>query len=371
MLPLIIRLLQLPLLGLIFFTGSISIVLNQLIFISYAKVTNSNPFPLLESTKEMFIILLTFCTSVFSSSTLIILSFRDKASFEKYTHKNGLSLPPTGVVIANHQIYSDWFFIWFLAYLNKTSSQFFIVMKDSLKRLPVLGTGMQNYNFIFLTRNWSSDREYMHKQFKNIIKINPLKHWMLIFPEGTNMSHNNLAKSNKFAEASNIVPTSTVLLPRIKGLFVALKELKDSNTIIDFTIGYSGHGRNVMAQDFYTLWKVYIMGESPENVCMLVDVYNGDSMPEIKGIDIDKTVARTAQTEVDSKSLEPWLLSTWRQKDQDMNEFYTFGDFQTPKEYKLVIPLRLDSNFELLKVYWPSIVVGAICGTVWLFRKFY
>lgn len=244
-------------------------------------------------------------------------------------------------------------------------------MKDSLKRLPILGTGMQNYNFIFLSRNWLSDRTYMHTQFKKIIKINPLKYWMLIFPEGTNMSNNNLSKSNKFAESNNIPPTSTVLLPRIKGLFVALTELKKSNTIIDFTIGYSGHGRNIMAQDFYTLWKVYILGESPENVCMLVDVYNGDSMPDIDNFDIDSNELHLYQSETDSKFLEPWLLNKWRQKDQDINEFYTFGDFQTPKEYKLVIPLKLNSNFEILKVYWPSLVIGAIAGSIWLYRNHY
>lgn len=55
---------------------------------------------------------------------------------------------PNSVLISNHQIYTDWLYLWFLTYTSKFGNSVFIILKD-LSKIPVLGYGMKNYNFYF------------------------------------------------------------------------------------------------------------------------------------------------------------------------------------------------------------------------------
>ncbi|GAN10062.1 hypothetical protein MAM1_0317c09597 [Mucor ambiguus] len=52
---------------------------------------------------------------------------------------NGLIFPKRIIVTSNHQIYADWVYIWCLAYLAKAHGALKIILKSSLKNLPVYG----------------------------------------------------------------------------------------------------------------------------------------------------------------------------------------------------------------------------------------
>jgi len=85
----------------------------------------------------------------------------------------------------------------------------YIILKESLKRVPVLGWGMQFYGFIFLARNWKKDQERFKYRLNKLAQPNvtgersPM--WLLIFPEGTNLSNNGRNASKKFADKTGIV----------------------------------------------------------------------------------------------------------------------------------------------------------------------
>lgn len=375
-----LTLVRLSLLGFFFFTGCLSIVFSQFLFLTFYRTNDKNKIQsLLDYTKKNFVILLTFCTSMFSSPTKIILNFKTKELRDKYikVKPNGigndrlkLTFDPSAVIISNHQIYSDWFFLWFLAYLNNCSDHFFIVMKKSLERLPILGYGMTNYKFVFLSRNWELDKDYMIKQF-NTIKTISNKFWMLIFPEGTNMSHSNRIKSHKFAEKSNLPKQDCVLLPRIKGLYVACKELAPNATkIIDFTIGYSEHNKNEMAQDIFTLWKIYILGESPQHVNILINEYDlTNELPTIDWSGSHKTVP-IEQEEAEMDVMNKWIIKKWEIKENDMEYYYSNGQFKEHDENHYEIDLKLNSSWEILYVYLPSFSVIPVIGGVWALTKY-
>lgn len=369
-------LIRLSLLGLFFFTGCLSIVFSQFLFLTFYMGGDKNALQkLIDYTKKNFVILLTFCTSMFSSPTKIILSFKNETTRQKCiqmkTNQKGnaryqLTFDPSAVIISNHQIYSDWFFLWFLAYLNNCADHFFIVMKKSLQRLPVLGYGMMNYHFVFLSRNWQNDKHYMIQQF-NTIKQLSKKFWMLIFPEGTNMSHNNRMKSHKFAEAHNMAKQDCVLLPRAKGLYVACKQLAPNTTkVIDFTIGYSEHGKDEMAQDIFTLWKIYILGESPKYVHILVDEY--DLKSEIPKLDLSG-VSIDDKEEEELELMNQWINSKWEIKEEDMEYFYENGTFKDGADHQYEIDLKLNSPWEIINVYLPTLSVVPIIAGSWALTK--
>ena len=63
--------------------------------------------------------------------------------------------------------------------------------------------------------------------------------WLLIFPEGTNISNNTLSISKRWAKETNAPELDLVLLPRMRGLQFSLEELEKSvEWMYDCTIGY-------------------------------------------------------------------------------------------------------------------------------------
>lgn len=65
--------------------------------------------------------------------------------------------------------------------------------------------------------------------------------WLLLFPEGTNLSANGRRKSAKWAEKQGLKDPEHVLLPRSTGTFFCLNELKGSlEYIYDCTVAYEG-----------------------------------------------------------------------------------------------------------------------------------
>ncbi|KAG8818240.1 hypothetical protein FRC17_010892, partial [Serendipita sp. 399] len=55
-------------------------------------------------------------------------------------------------------MYADWWYLWCLSYFANTHAYILITLKKTLKWIPILGWGMQFFDFIFLARSWASDQ---------------------------------------------------------------------------------------------------------------------------------------------------------------------------------------------------------------------
>jgi lysocardiolipin and lysophospholipid acyltransferase len=126
----------------------------------------------------------------------------------------------------------------------------FIILKESLKWTPILGQGMMFYGFVFVSRNWTIDRvRFGHRLRKlSTVHAGPLSGsagldpmWLLIFPEGTNLSKNTRNESKKWADKNGLVDLRHQVLPRTTGLRFVLQELKSTvNWVYDCTMAYEG-----------------------------------------------------------------------------------------------------------------------------------
>jgi 1-acyl-sn-glycerol-3-phosphate acyltransferase len=126
----------------------------------------------------------------------------------------------------------------------------YIILKESIKMIPVIGQGMMFYGFIFLSRKWSTDKP----RFKHRLqKLNSKHHgmlsgsqeldpmWLLIFPEGTNLSQNGRNSSRRWAEKNGIPDLQHALLPRTTGLQFCLQEMRNTvDWVYDCTVTYEG-----------------------------------------------------------------------------------------------------------------------------------
>ena len=125
----------------------------------------------------------------------------------------------------------------------------YIILKDSLRWIPIIGTGMMFYGFIFMSRKMATDRPRMAHRLQKLreLKTDPSGKkyydpmWLLLFPEGTNLSNNGRRKSSNWAAKNDLKDPEHVMLPRSTGTFFCLNELKGSvEYVYDCTVAYEG-----------------------------------------------------------------------------------------------------------------------------------
>jgi hypothetical protein len=208
------------------------------------------------------------------------------------------------VLMANHQLYTDWLYLWWIAYTNSMHGFIYIILKESLRNIPIIGWSAQFYNFIFLARNWEEDQRTFKKHLGKLNKPNdPM--WLIIFPEGTNLSATTREKSKKWAEKNNLQDMKHQLLPRSTGLRFCLNELQDTTKwLYDCTIAYEGVPPGQFGQDIFTLRSTFFEGRPPKSVNMHWRRFHIDDIP------IQNT-----------KAFEVWLRNRWREKDYMLEYF--------------------------------------------------
>ena len=221
------------------------------------------------------------------------------------------------LIMSNHQIYSDWIYLWSLMDKIDRAGELKIIMKRSLRKVPILGWSMRFFDFVFLNRKWEQDQDHFRKKLKGFVESeSPFV--LLIFPEGTTLNNAALAKSESFAANLGVKSTSRVLLPRVLGMWEAVKALDPAlDGIYDLTVGYSGLKETDEPEKVYTLGQLFYNGNAPKQVH-----YHVSYIPV-------KEIPRTSADEFGE-----WLRDRFYEKDRLLDEFYQTGQFPNSKSIK-------------------------------------
>lgn len=203
-------------------------------------------------TKQCFGLVITAFTE-WGAPTLYRTSGDASVQGQLHLSEDGLlqtRFPERLVMIANHQVYTDWIYLWWFAYTNSMHGRIFIILKESLKYIPVVGQGMMFYGFIFMARKWLSDKPRLEHRLQKLKTQNsgsksgqsqydPM--WLLIFPEGTNLSINTKRRSDEYGAKQGLPSFKHEILPRSTGLFFCLQQLRGTvDWVYDSTIAYEG-----------------------------------------------------------------------------------------------------------------------------------
>ncbi|THX69627.1 acyltransferase-domain-containing protein [Aureobasidium pullulans] len=263
-------------------------------------------------TKESFAVLTATMTQWWAP-TVVRVTGDESMKDQLYQMEDGslrCNFPHRIVMMANHQLYTDWLYLWWIAYTNKMHGRIYIILKESLKNVPIFGWGAQFYNFIFLSRKWETDKSRFQRHLSQLSDPkDPM--WLLIFPEGTNLSETTRAKSKAWADKQGISDMKHQLLPRTTGLQFCLQRLKEStNWLYDCTIAYEGVPEGQFGQDIFTLRSSFFEGRPPKSVNMYWRRYKISEIP----IDNDEAFGR-------------WLKNRWTEKDYLLEHFYRHGSF--------------------------------------------
>ncbi|KAJ7102195.1 acyltransferase-domain-containing protein [Mycena belliarum] len=343
-------------------------------------------------TKRAFGCLLILMCQWFAPTSLVISFEREgKGRFtpeqiERIVRKDqdgrvvSLDLPSKFVLIANHQVYADWWYAWCFTYFigaNGVHDSVFITLKKSLQWLPVLGWAMRFYNFIFLARSWVSDRVQLSTHLSALGKAAEQEDSPLVFflyPEGTVVSKDTRPISKKFADKTGIDDMTNVLLPRSTGLHYSLRSLGPripDLKLLDITTVYPGIPPMGYGQSYYTLRSIFLHGIPPPTIHMHLRMF--DVATNVPIGDLSKTNAAVnprsssaVEVEIPEKekaSFDVWLRELWHEKDMSMTKWFNGASFGEPS---FEIPLRLRNKTDMcngLGFFLPTIV-GYVCSRI-------
>ncbi|POS86438.1 hypothetical protein EPUL_002648 [Erysiphe pulchra] len=312
-------------------------------------------------TKRSFGVFVT-CLTQWWAPTVVRISGDSSVAGQLHTTKDGkveLLFPERLVMVANHQLYSDWLYLWWVAYVNHTKSHghVYIILKESLKYIPMIGWGMRFFSFIFLSRKLAIDEPRLSYRLGKLNKANygpfaggkgldPM--WLLLFPEGTNASQDGRDKSASWAKKIGVKDMENTLLPRSSGSFFCLNELKDTvDYLYDCTVVYEGVKHGEFGQDNHTLRTMYLLGQPPPSVNMF---WRRFALSDIPLDDKDK--------------FDEWLRNRWSEKDALINKYIATGRFppMVPNEKnEKIIAQKEEKSFLETEVkvdnYWDFLYV--------------
>ncbi|KAK9369897.1 acyltransferase-domain-containing protein [Lipomyces kononenkoae] len=332
----------------VYFTSAVlSINFTQLLGLPIRLISKDWFHAYVDYTKQSFGLVLATMTQWWSPTPVHVVCDRTVAGLMTSTEDGRLETKfgERIILIANHQIYSDWLYMWWIAYTGQLHGSIYIILKDSLKNLPFVGWGMQYFRFIFMSRKWENDESRLKKALSEINNDSQWPAWLLIFPEGTNFTQNGINNSRKYAQKFNFQEPQHLLLPRARGLYYVLKSF-NVPYLYDCTVAYEGVPRGGFGQDYFTLASIYFQGRPPKSVHMHWRRFPRSSIPL-----------------EDESEFERWLQKRWMEKDELLEGYYLNGHFDGVESIDTNV--RLKTSSEILQVYAVPAAFILCVNVVW------
>jgi 1-acyl-sn-glycerol-3-phosphate acyltransferase len=203
------------------------------------------------------------------------------------------------ILVVNHQQMPDIPTLMKFARTKDRLGDMKYFIKKEFKWLPGMGWGLQMLDALFVQRNWSSDRERIHRTFARLVESRvPL--YLVSFVEGTRLTAAKLAAAQDYARTNGLHVPRHTLVPRTKGFVASVLGLGTHlDAVYDLTIGYE--------DGVPSLWQ-YLQG-LVHRIHLHVRRIPASELPE------------------PPDELRQWLLARWEEKDELLESFYKTGRF--------------------------------------------
>ncbi|CAH1724168.1 unnamed protein product [Aphis gossypii] len=246
------------------------------------------------------------------------------------------------LLIMNHRNRLDWNFLWGGIYYSSKppAHKLKMVLKSAIRHVPFAGWVMQLSGFLYIHRRWDHDQSSMEKQLKYFRDVNDT-HQILLFPEGTDLSPNNIIRSNKYAEKNNLPSYKYVLHPKTTGFVFLADTMRKNNQIkavYDLTIGYP----DLIPQSEMDA----LRGVFPKSVHFHIKRYDEADLP------------------LTSDGLKSWLNNIWKLKEKRLADFTATSSFSSNPQPTLNYNQPIDNALYLALIFWTLVQSIVIYGII-------
>ncbi|KAF0720315.1 Aste57867_404 [Aphanomyces stellatus] len=248
------------------------------------------------------------------------------------------------VWISNHRTRVDWMLLWSLGLRTNTLHHLKIILKRSLRVIPVFGWAMQMFQFIFLSRDWKQDEKGLTTLLTHLTQSRPQSTYLL-FPEGTDLSPSNLEKSNAFAAAKGQPPRKYSLYPRTTGWNHMFPLVRDH---VDAVYGRPRPSilLTTLARRRYDLTLCYVdhtPGERPTEASLV-----SGHMPSSIKILLERIPIEAIP--LDAASLREWMEERFVAKEAVLARWHTAQ--QLPADATRILDHDIMQRAHLVQAFW-------------------
>ena len=254
-----------------------------------------------------------------------------------------------GILVCNHQVDLDWLYLWEAARYYGAHSTLKVILKEALKYVPLIGFALVLLEFLFLKRDWESDRANLQRRLTSFAR-DRVPVLLILFPEGTTVNTRAMEKSHGYSREKARPHLDLLLLPRTTGFEACLKSLgKGNHTVYDVTMAFSGYTGEV---------PTYEMGYERAR-----DKGVPNAGKVLKGCkaEVHLDVRAIPTSEIDKyESVEKWLDERWVRKERLMKYFaehQCFPEEEVGPAKTTVMRGKVSSLVELWLVVALSVVI--------------
>ncbi|XP_030628557.1 1-acyl-sn-glycerol-3-phosphate acyltransferase delta [Chanos chanos] len=222
--------------------------------------------------------------------------YTDQESYALYGKENA-------IVVLNHNFEIDFLCGWTFCERFGVLGSSKVLAKKELAYVPVIGFMWYFLEIVFCKRKWEDDRRTVTQALQNI-RDYPENFWFLLHCEGTRFTEKKHQISMQVAESKGLPKLKYHLLPRTKGFFVTVQNLRGAVTAVyDSTLNFRNN-------------------ETPT----LLGVLNG------RKYHADLYVRRIPleSVPVDESECSAWLHKLYQEKDRFQEHYYQTGRFPGP-----------------------------------------
>jgi lysocardiolipin and lysophospholipid acyltransferase len=234
-----------------------------------------------------------------------------------------------GVLIANHQMDTDWLYLWEVARAVGAHGNVKVVLLGDIANVPVMGWGIRLFEFVLLDRYNKADATRQIADAARSFAADGVPALFILFPEGTVICDRMLAKSKSFARGRGRPAFERLLSPRVAGLHAAVAAFRAAGVeplVYDATVAYSSYTGEVPT------WEMGYGRETDTDIPNLVKLLKGRA-----GESVHVHCAPFAAADVlppdggDAATLEGWLDERWREKEALLGAFASEGAFPSSR----------------------------------------
>ncbi|XP_065344768.1 lysocardiolipin acyltransferase 1-like isoform X2 [Cloeon dipterum] len=254
------------------------------------------------------------------------------------------------LIVMNHRTRLDWNYLWAAMFhgCHPPSHRLKFVLKSAVRHFPGPGWVMQMTCFLYIHRSWEMDQKLMNKvldYFKDIGHTCQL----LIFPEGTDLTKQSKASSDRYAAKHNLPEYERVLHPKTTGFAFLSQRLRGDgqlDAVYDLTIAYP---KSVPQTE-----KDMLKGMFPEEVHFKIKRHAIESLP------------------LDEVGYRQWLCQQWKDKEESLQEFYKTQSFpqDCPRIHDRPVGAKTVNALHLSFVAWTALTLFSIYAlfSFWWFQ---